>query len=116
MSATGDLCDAMPDGPARDELLGLIRVGLVFTSQHRGRRPGALREHVEHVVGHMAERTFDRLLIELEFDALRNQLQGQTPILRVDRAEETVIYLDEHGTERVVSFRHVRNIAKLRNS
>lgn len=106
----------MPPGGERDALAALVGLGLAFRAQHRGRRPGVLRRHVAAVVARMpAPRTFDALLTELEFDALRGRLQGSTPILRVDRREEVVRYI-EHGVELECGFRRLRNIAGLRNA
>ena len=106
---------ALPPGGDRERLLRLVRIAEAFERQHRGRRPGALRRHVETTVARMPVRTFEMLLRELEFDALRHRLQGETPIVRVDRREEVVRYV-EAGVEREAGFARVRNIARLRKS
>lgn len=106
---------AMPPGYERDELLRLVRLGERFADQHCGRRPGVLRKHVESVVADLPERTFEALLVALEFDALLGNRYGTTPILRVDRAEECVRYV-ENGVERECTFKRIRNLARLRVS
>jgi len=106
---------ALPPGGDRERLLRLVRIAEAFERQQRGRRPGALRRHVEATVARMPVRTFEALLRELEFDALRHRLQGETPIVRVDRREEVVRYV-EAGVEREAGFARLRNIARLRNS
>lgn len=98
----------------REEIERLVRLGQVFADQQRGRRPGPLTTHVAAVVERLAERTFEALLLELELDAVRHQLLGQGPIVRVDRAEGELLYLDR-GVERAVSFGRLRNIARLRS-
>jgi hypothetical protein len=115
MGATGTVVAALPAGPAREEILGLVRLGLAFRARHGGRRPGPLRRHVEATVARLPERTFEALLLELELDAVRHQVRGETPILRVDRVEEVLRYLDgEREVE--VTFGHLRNLARLRDS
>jgi hypothetical protein len=105
----------VPPGYERDMLARLVRIGERFAAQQRGRKPGVLRRYVEAIVDRLCERTFENLLVELEFAALLGDRYGSTPILRVDRAEEVVRYL-ERGVERECSFKRIRNIAKLRLS
>lgn len=105
----------LPPGAERDELLRLVRAGDAFVGQWGGRRPGVLRTYIASVVAGLRECTFEALLIELEFAALVGSRYGSTPILRVDRAEEVVRYV-EHGVERECTFKRVRNIASLRKS
>ena len=46
----------MPDCPERDELLGLVRIGVAFQAQHCGRKAGFLRNYVEAIVATMEKR------------------------------------------------------------
>ena len=50
MTATGALVQYVPEGPERDELLGLLRIGMAFRAQQRGRRPGFLTGYVRALV------------------------------------------------------------------
>ncbi len=106
---------ALPAGHERDRLIELVTIGLAFREQQRGRRPGVLRRRVVEIVGAMQDPTFDALLVELELDALRHRLGGDSPILRVDRAEEVIRYV-ERGIEREAGFRRLRNVAQLRKA
>ena len=116
MTATGALL-ALPPGPERDELLGLVRIGAAFRSQHRGRRPGFLRNYVAQLVPRLPRPTFEGLLGELELAAMRRDLLGveASPIERVDREWQVVTYHDPRHGRRQVTFKTVRNIARLRN-
>ena len=116
MTATGMLLRFIPEGPERDELLGLVRIGVVFRNQQHGRRPGFLTRYVRRVVGTINRPTFAALLIELELEALRRDLRGEdaSPIERVNREWEMVTYHDPKRGRQQVSFKHIRNIATLR--
>ncbi|MBD5801324.1 hypothetical protein AZOA_07370 [Azoarcus sp. Aa7] len=97
------------------ELRALADFGRKFRNQQHGRRPGALSLHIRATVTRVRPATFEDLLTELEFQALRNRTLGGGPILRVDRQWETVRYLDG-ATEREVTFKRLQNLAQLRKS
>lgn len=109
--ATGRLVRALPPGPERDELLGLVRIGVRFKSQHVGRRPGALATLVAEIVGTMKDKpTFRNLLHELELAAARRSLYGPAhPIEKVDRIWQVLTY-HEGGERKQTTFDRVRNI------
>lgn len=107
----------LPAGFERDELMRLVRVGAKFAEQHRGRRPGFLRRYVGELVQRLETRTFEALLVELELDAVRRDVRGEkaSPIERVDRSFEMLTYHDPRHGRRQVTFKRIRNIAKLRS-
>ena len=107
----------LPPGFERDELVRLVRVGAKFAEQHRGRRPGFLRRYVGELVRRLETRTFAALLVELELDAVRRDVRGEraSPIERVDRSFEVLTYHDPKHGRRQVTFKRIRNIAKLRS-
>lgn len=87
-TATGTAAHYIPAGPKRDELLGLVRIGIKFKQQHAGKRPGCLA----HLVLDCARRggppySFEQLLDELELEAARRELDGEgaSPVEKIDR-------------------------------
>lgn len=97
------------------ELRALAGLGRKFRAQQHGRRPGVLSLHIRATVARVRPATFPDLLVELEYQALKNRTLGGGPILRVDRQWETVLYLDGE-TEREVTFKRLQNLAQLRKS
>lgn len=106
----------VPDGPERDELLGLVRLGVTFRSQHCGRRPGFLTTYLRDLAATLTKRSFEALLLELELAAVRRDVHGETasPIERVCREWEVVTYHDPKHGRRQVTFKTLRNLAALR--
>lgn len=99
-TATGTLVHFVPRGADRDLLLGLVRMGLVFQSQHRGRRPGYLHNYLLVLSRKIQPLTFDSLLRELAFEARRRDLLGEhvSPVEKIDREFELLTYHDpKHG-------------------
>jgi len=117
---TGTLLRYIPAGPKRDELLGLVRVGIRFTEQQRGRRPGFLHRYIVGIVGGIARPcTFDALLVALELEAMRRAEDGGVPTEHVSRAFELLTYHDPKKGRLQVTFGRLRNIltdAKRENS
>ena len=116
-SATGALVRCVPEGPEREELLRLVRIGVEFARrQQLGRPRNALYAHVVAVVGRMpAPVTFDALVAELQLDAR----SGGTPILHVSRSFATVTYETERKDQIEITFGRLRNVltdAKKENS
>lgn len=98
-----------------NELRALADIGRKFRDQQHGRRPGVLALHVHATVAAIRPESFEDLLTELEFQALRNRTLGGGPILRVNREWETVLYLDG-SKEKEVTFKRVQNLAQIRKS
>lgn len=101
-SATGTLVRYIPKGVDRDELLGLVRMGLVFQSQQCGRRPGVLANLVLNCARRAGKpHTFAKLLGELEIEAARRELRGEqaSPIEKVDRVWQLVTLHTKAGRE-----------------
>lgn len=94
----------------------LAELGRRFREHQRGRRPGVLATYVRDAVARLETRTFAELVSELEFQALRRNLLGPqaSPIEKVNREFETVVYHDRRGRH-LASFKRLRNIARLRN-
>jgi hypothetical protein len=97
----GNLVDNLPEGPERDELLELVRIGLTFRAQQVGRRPGPLARLVQTCAQRAGTPcTFDQLLEELEREAARRTLQGEkaSPVEKVDRIwQQAIIHLPKRG-------------------
>ena len=111
----------IPEGPKRDELLGLVRIGIIFSQQqHAGRRPGFLHRYVAGIVARMAPPvTFERLIEALELAATRRNGGDETPIEHCSRAFELLTYHDPRKGRLQVTFGRLRNIfteAKRENS
>jgi len=118
---TGTLVRHIPAGPARDELLGLVRVGIKFQEQqHVGRRPGFLHHYITGLVsGLEAPATFERLIVALELAAARRNGASETPIEQCSRSFELLTYHDPKRGRQQVTFGRLRNIfteAKRENS
>ena len=116
ITTTGAAAEFLPpDGPAREELLGLVRVGLKFKAQQVGRKPGELHRLVHRLVKARAGKmTFEQLLLDLGFEARRRELRGPaaSPIERVDTADECVVYHGPAGRTDA-SFKRLRNLLTL---
>lgn len=102
---------------ADPELLRLAEIGRRFSGQWRGRRPGALHRYVRELVDVQGHRTFEALLIELEYRVLAARVTGRggCPVIRVDRGFEIVRYI-ENGIEKEATFKRIRNIAQFRKN
>lgn len=112
-TATGNLVASMPPGPARDEILGLVRFAITFKAQHVGRRPGPLTREVMQLVRRPgALLTFDWLIEELEGAATRRSLYGdaESCITKINRVREVLDYYDPPAGLIQVTFKRVRNI------
>ena len=111
-TATGMLVSFVPDGPQRDELLGLVRIGIKFDRQHIGKRPGALSRLVLNTARDAGPPySFESLLDGLERLAARREIHGETAscVERVDRVWCLMtIHLPKKGRVQV-SFGTVRN-------
>lgn len=111
--ATGILVASMPPGPARDEILGLVRQAWEFRKQWVGRRPGPLTREVQQIVLQRgALNSFEWLLDQLEDAALRSPAGGDVScVIRVNRVRRTLDYRDRSaGRTFQVSFKRLQNI------
>lgn len=113
MSLTGYLETALPPSPERDELLALVRLGLSFQKHHRvGKRPGPLKAYLLKVSGRIeAPVTFEKLLEELELEAVRRNMHGiaASPIEKVDRVWEIITYHHPRAGRQQLTFKTLRN-------
>jgi hypothetical protein len=112
MSCTGYAAEYLPPGPERDECLGLIRIGVKFASQHNGSKPGYMHRYLLGLVGGMeGDLSFDRLLLELRFEARKRDLLGddRSPIERVDESFEVLVWHDPRRGRRQMPFGTLRN-------
>lgn len=81
----------VPDTPVKDELLRLVEIGAAFQCQHVGRRPSELRTIVLELLRKAGEPyTFERLILEMEYEALRRCSGFESRIDEVDREMESV--------------------------
>jgi hypothetical protein len=109
---TGRLVQLLPPGPELDEMLGLVRLGVAFRSQQRGRRPGFLHRHIADAVqGLPAHATFESLLEELELQAVRRDRgEDAMPVEKVNRVWQLVTYHCPRKGRQQVTFKTLRNI------
>jgi len=101
----------VPPGRARNEVLRLVDIGARFQRNHTGRPTGALMKVISACVSRVDRLTFNDLLYELELEAAKRSLRGESasPIHRVDRLFEIVVYHSKTGRKEV-AFSTVRNI------
>lgn len=112
MSATGYAAQHLPPGPERDEVLGLIRVGVKFSAQHNGSKPGFMHRYLLGLANGMGgDLSFERLLLELRFEARRRALLGadKSPIEQVDESFELLTWHDPRRGRRQTPFGTLRN-------
>lgn len=111
---TGLLDTLLPaDCQERDELLGLVRIGVAFKTQHHGRRPGFLHQYISSIVERMeAPVTFEKMLEELELEAARRNLHGEEgkPVEIVNRVWALVVYHHPTKGRQQVTFKTLKNI------
>lgn len=113
VTCTGDAAMHLPpDGPVRDELLGLVRLGLAIEAQHTGRKPGFLHNYLTGLAGCMGgDLSFNRLLLELRLAAKKRALLGEniSPIENVDESFELLTYHDRRRGRIQMPFSTLRN-------
>ena len=113
MNITSYLETALPPSPERDHLITLVRLGLSFQKHHRvGKRPGPLKAYLLKVTGRIdAPLTFDRLLEELELEAVRRGMHGTaaSPVEKVDRVWEIITYHHPRAGRQQLTFKTLRN-------
>ncbi|SEO37237.1 hypothetical protein SAMN05216404_11925 [Nitrosospira multiformis] len=113
MSITSYIEQTCPPSPEREEVLTLVRLGLSFQKQQRiGKRPGFLKGYLQELLPKIeGPITFDRLLHELELEAARRDMYGEeeSPIEKVDRVWETVVYHHPKTGRQLLSFKSIRN-------
>ena len=112
-SATGYAAEHLPAGAHTDQILGLIRLGVAFKKHHIGRRRGYLHHYIDGIVARMKTPvTFDRLLAELEMEAVRRSADDgeRIPIERVSRSFEIVKLHDPKHGEQQITFGRLKNI------
>jgi hypothetical protein len=115
--ATGRLVQLLPaDTPDNEitELLGLIRVGLKFSNQWRGRKRGPLFYYMVEVVSKLTAQqqpvNFENLIAMLKIDARRCDLLGEaaSPVSRINEEFESVVF--HFNGEKIIAYGTLRNI------
>lgn len=103
---------ALPQSPEKDRIIGLVNLALSFEKQQVGRRPGPFKTYLLDLVQRIeGPVTFDRLLQELEVEAERRDMHGITasPIEKVDRIWETLIFHHPRNGRQPLAFKTARN-------
>lgn len=113
-TAAETLARYVPAGQVREELLALIRIGVIFGRQQQvGRRPGFLHHFIAGIVERIGSpATFERLLAVLELEATHRNLDGEFghPVEIVNRVWELVTYHHPQRGRLQVTFGTLRNI------
>jgi len=113
VTCTGDAAEHLPpEGPVRDELLGLVRLGLAIEAQHTGRKPGFLHNYLVDLAARVGgDLTFNGLLLELRLEARKRELLGDdaSPSERVDEGFELFTYHDPRRGRIQMPFGTLRN-------
>ena len=103
-TATGIAALYIPPGDRRDEIIGLIRMGIVFRKQQVGKRPGTLANLVLACARRAGQPyTFEKLLDELEGEAARRNLYGEAASLveQVNRVWQLATVHAKAGREQI---------------
>lgn len=112
-TATGMVAQYLPPGPARDELLGLVRLGLKFRQRHgTGKKPGPIARLVLECARRAGEpHTFDAVLVELSLAARRRAFLGDRSMIVLDVSrEDEFVTVDVPGrAPRDIPFATIRN-------
>jgi hypothetical protein len=109
---TSYLETALPPSPERDRIIGLVNLALSFEKQQVGRRPGPFKTYLLDLVQRIEGTvSFERLLQELEIEADRRDMYGITasPIEKIDRAVETLIFHHPRNGRQPLAFKTARN-------
>lgn len=112
MSCTGWAAEFLPQGPERDACLGLIRIGVKFSAQHNGSKPGFMHRYLLGLAAGMGgDLSFERLLLELKLEARKRELLGAdtSPVERVDETFELLTWHDPRRGRRQMPFGTLRN-------
>jgi hypothetical protein len=92
------------------ELYGLLRTAMKFIEQQgKGRGEGFFKKFVIKVCKRLPELTFEKLIQELELEAVRRQRGSVTPISRVDRTRGGRAWFYHRGEEDFRRFKTLRN-------
>lgn len=111
MSATGYLFDNLPDGPERDELLGLIRVGLAFRGQQCGRKPDQITNYIADLVSKLSKPTNAALLERLESASTKHDYgANEVAVVLVNRVFEVVQFHHPRRGTVEISFKRLQNV------
>lgn len=113
MNVTSYLETALPPSPERDQIIGLVNLGLSFQrQQNKGRRSGPLKAYLLKLIQTIEDPvTFDRLLEALELEAVRRDMHGVTasPIEQVNRVWTLVTYHHPSQGRQQLTFKTLRN-------
>lgn len=111
-TTTGTLVSYVPEGPDRDLLLGVVRLGLQFQQQHTGKKPGYLANFVLDCAQRAGPPySFDHLLFEFNRLAAQRESDGEraSPVEKVSRSYQLVtLHIPKKGRVQV-SFGTLRN-------
>lgn len=105
-TTTGTLISYVPDGPDRDVLLGLVRLGLQFQQQQQtGKKPGYLANFVLDCAQRAGPPySFDQLLFEFNRLAAQRESDGEraSPVEKVSRSYHLVtLHIPKKGRVQV---------------
>lgn len=112
VSVTGYVFENLPEGPERDEALGLIRLGFKIAAQHNGKNPGFLARYLADLAKRInGPLTFESLLLELRYQARVREVQGEnaSPIESVDVSFELLTFHDPRRGRLQMPFGTLRN-------
>ncbi|PTR07108.1 hypothetical protein C8R32_10864 [Nitrosospira sp. Nsp5] len=113
MSISRYIETSLPPGPERDQIIGLVNLGLSFQQQqNKGRRPGPLKAYLLKLIQKIdGPVSFDRLLEELELEAVRRDMHGTaaSPIEQVNRVWAIVTYHHPRNGRQQLTFKTIRN-------
>ncbi|MEW6647824.1 MAG: hypothetical protein AB1450_11535 [Pseudomonadota bacterium] len=109
MGATGYAHANLPDGPERDEVITLLRLGQRFAEQWHGHR-GFLQCRIDEIVKTLPEPTFHDLLERLNFEAERRDLAGASAFEKVDRINGLLVYYHPSQGRKEITFPALRNV------
>lgn len=110
-TTTGGFAQYLPEGPERDQALGLIRIGLKFQAQQCGRRPDALTNYLASLVRELPKPVgFNALLEKLEAESARHDfVAGECVCVGINRVFSTSTFFHPKRGEVEIHFGTLRN-------
>ena len=110
-SATGYLVEAVPHGERLDEILGLVRIGLLFKKSQCGRKPDAITNYLASLIRELPKpASFSALLEKLESESARHDAAaGACICTKVNRVHEVSTFFHQKRGEVEMPFGTLRN-------
>lgn len=104
-TTTGTIVTHVPEGPDRDAILGLVRLGLQFQQQQTGKKPGYLANFILDCAQRAGPPfSFDQLLFEFNRLAAQRESDGEgaSPVEKVSRSYQLVtLHIPKKGRVQV---------------